>query len=484
MWEDASLIGAMPVLPCRMPAETTTTSTGTARHGSRRRAPTYYYQSPSAVVDGDVRFGKGCVVLPHARICVSRGYRLHVGPFCLFEDFAELVCDGAATTTTDQPRAGDAPAPSAASDHGHAASPLAKAVVTLHIGSHNHLHSYARVHCTVAAATPSPPPLAWQLIGRGNVFHAFAAAVLMALPHPSSSRSAPSAPQLQRFLGDYNVVTTHSAVPLPQGGTSTRDASAAAPLAEPDERGGRLKRLDEHKDAERPLAPADPTEGTAAAAMLQRSVASSALSPSIVALPVEPLPGGASADNPLFRSEEDDAKLSGAHVRTQLPPAASLSTPLSPAVSSNAASSAFQHVIFFSSELRTDGAAGSSSTATSAFGVPRFGARSAAELPVVVQRIAEEANAGPSTTAEVARTAALSVKPQPISSDSPSPGSIGAAPPTAAMLEPYISDVHSDLRSHEEACIVSEVELKCRHYIHQLLDGHGLQPVAARLDGV
>ncbi|TPP54507.1 hypothetical protein CGC21_17745 [Leishmania donovani] len=295
-----------------------TTSAGAAPRGSRRREPTYYYQSLSAVVDGDVRFGEGCVVLPHARIRVPRGYRLHVEPFCLFEDFAELICDGAADAA-DQRHVGEAPP-----------SPSARAAVALHIGSHNHFHSYARVHCA------------------------------MTLSQPLSSLRGTPAPRSRHFFGDYNVVTTYSSVCLQQG------ASAAAPLAD---------------------------EG------------------------------------------------------------ASSSIPSSPAAPRPAASNTFQHVIIFSGEEHTKGADASVTMATSAFCVPRFGARSVAELPVVIQRITDEATADPPATAEM----------------------VGRA----AMLERYISDVHPDLRSHEETRIVTEVEHACRCYIHQLLDDGGLQPVEA-----
>ncbi|CAJ1985663.1 hypothetical protein - conserved [Leishmania donovani] len=336
-----------------------TTSAGAAPRGSRRREPTYYYQSLSAVVDGDVRFGEGCVVLPHARIRVPRGYRLHVEPFCLFEDFAELICDGAADAA-DQRHVGEAPP-----------SPSARAAVALHIGSHNHFHSYARVHCAVAAATlaslssasaaaaAAAASTTWLLMGSGNVFHAFAS-VQMTLSQPLSSLRGTPAPRSRHFFGDYNVVTTYSSVCLQQG------ASAAAPLAD---------------------------EG------------------------------------------------------------ASSSIPSSPAAPRPAASNTFQHVIIFSGEEHTKGADASVTMATSAFCVPRFGARSVAELPVVIQRITDEATADPPATAEM----------------------VGRA----AMLERYISDVHPDLRSHEETRIVTEVEHACRCYIHQLLDDGGLQPVEA-----
>ncbi|CAG9567142.1 conserved hypothetical protein [Leishmania major strain Friedlin] len=329
-----------------------TASAGAAPRGSRRREPAYYYQSLSAVVDGDVRFGVGCVVLPHARIHVPRGYRLHVDPFCLFEDFAELICDGAADAA-DQRHVDEAPA-----------SPTATAAVALHIGSHNHFHSYARVRCAVATATlaslsssAAAPPPTWRLMGSGNIFHAFAS-VQMMLSQPLSSPRGPPAPRLRHFFGDYNVVTTYSSVSLQQG------ASAAAPLAD---------------------------EG------------------------------------------------------------ASSSIPSSPAAPRPAASGTFQHVIVFSGEAHTKGADASVARATGALCVPRFGARSVAELPVVIQRITDEAKAGPPPTAEM----------------------VG----TAAMLERYISDVHPDLRSHEETRIVTEVEHACRCYIHQLLDDGGLQPV-------
>ncbi|CBZ23060.1 conserved hypothetical protein [Leishmania mexicana MHOM/GT/2001/U1103] len=315
-----------------------TTAAGAAPRGSRRREPIYYYQSLSAVVDGDVRFGEGCVVLPHARIRVPRGYRLHVEPFCLFEDFAELICDGAAAAA-DPRHVGEAPP-----------SPSTRAAVALHLGSHNHFHSYARVRCAVAtatlAATATRTPT-WRLMGRGNVFHAFAS-VEMTLSHPVSSLRDPPTPQPRHPFGDYNVVTPYSSVSLQQG--------------------------------------------------------------------------------------------------TSLP------SPSSPAVPRPAAVSMLQHVIIFSGEARhTEGADASAAMATSAFGVPRFGARSVAELPVVIQRITDEAKAAPPPTAEM----------------------VG----TAAMLERYISDVHPDLRSHEEMRIVTEVEHACRCYIHQLLDDGGLQPV-------
>ncbi|GET85430.1 hypothetical protein, conserved [Leishmania tarentolae] len=341
-----------------------TTSAGEARRRSRSREPAYYYQSPSAVVDGDVQFGEGCVVLPHARIFVPLGYRLHVGAFCLFEDFAELICGGTAEAAGHR-HVGDTPS-----------SPAAKAAGTLHIGRHNHLHSYARVRCAVATAVvrSSSSPPSWQLMGSGNVLHPFAS-VQMTLSQPLSSLPGPPAPPPQHIFGDYNVVTTYSSVSLEQG----------------------------------------------------------------------------------------------------IP----LSLPASPGVPRTAASSALQHTILFSREEDTSGANASLAMTVGTFCVPRFGARSIAELPLGIHRIAHEAQEALPPSPSVGGKAAIAATPQPLSPASPPPENTTAAPPAAAILQHYVSDVHPDLRSHEETRICTELERTCRHYLHQLLDDGGVLPVAS-----
>ncbi|KAG5512572.1 hypothetical protein GH5_08541 [Leishmania sp. Ghana 2012 LV757] len=445
------------------------TAAPAAVRGSRRWDPSCYYQSLSAVVDGDVQFGEGCVVLSHARIHVSPGYRLLVGPFCLFEDFSELICDSAAAVAGHR-RVGEGQASSAALADADSASPSWKAAVTLRIGSHNHLHSYARVRCTVATPTQSPcspSSPTWQLMGRGNVLHAFAD-VLMTLPQASLRLARPPAAQAQSFFGNYNVVTTHSRVSLPQ-------AAAAAPSANAGEQGARRPRPDEHRGTQLLDAP-------------QRSVISNELPPSAAALSVETLPKPVPVEERLFHDEDDVDVLGGAHAQTQAPTAysaphpragdcihseaASLSASAGPSIE---ASSGFQHLVFFSSETHTGVAEASAALAASAFSVPRFGARSVAELPVVINRIADEAKAGPETAAETVGTASVVAAPPPFASASPPSGSSAAASPTAAMLERCVSDVHPHLRLHEEKRIIREVERVCRYYIAHFLDDRGLK---------
>ncbi|KAG5488145.1 hypothetical protein LSCM1_08214 [Leishmania martiniquensis] len=201
----------------------------------------------------------------------------------------------------------------------------------------------------------------WRLMGWGNVFHAFACAQ-MTLPLAPLTLASPPAEQPRCLFGDYNVVTTQSSM-FPAAGSR-----GCVPRAPP------------------PIAPRDPSECTAQAATR-----------------VEERP---------FHGEDDGNDLSGAHAEARQPSAPSASQPrasgsspsegassLAPTPPSSEASSAFHRLVFLAGEAHP--------------GV--------AELPVAMQRIADEAQANLQTATERVRSSPVGAPLSLITS---------AAPPT------------------------------------------------------
>lgn len=505
--------------------------------------PAFYYQSPSAVVDGDVRFGEGCVVLPHARIIVPHGVRLHIGPFNLFDDFSALLVEttshggdgGGGARDTGRPPAGA----SNENCDGAAAPPL-----VLCLGSFNHLHSYATVRVVVparetaalaatggaASSSPSPGPAPCSrprvVMGNGNAVHSFASAHLM-------MTSSPATP-----LGDFNVVTTHTSVALPlpthaeehpdvnvnaRAASSpqpvlpgTADASARTAPSQP------TSSTDVNPTAPRPsevqasLLPGQQVQQEAAATLLLRAAgtpwqvraASSAPAPSVETQP----PGRTSVEERLFQDDDVVAtavrEVGLAAAPHEAPGAASSASPVQPSVDfetsrrrADAAicTAALCHIVYLSRPARSRDGARSMMSASPAVApgsvcaVPRYGTRSVAELPIVIRRIADEAK-------EAARgtSAAAGELPSALSPTSPPPPSassaagaahVGGTParlaldavPAALALAQYISDVHPDLRQHAEARLATEVERLCRFYVHRFIDDDaGLRVVDAQ----
>lgn len=485
-----------------------------------RREPTYFYQSASASIEGKVRFSEGCVVLPHARICVPPGFLLEVGPFNLFADFSELHIsashpDGIAPTVQTTPAT----------------------VATLRISSHNHFQSYACV-CfdvqlpTTAAAPegvskdsviPSPAmPRRIELLGSGNVFQSFASVRVRMCGQHVTQKDVTS--EECRFtshpwqLGNFNVFATHAHVALAStdehGGVRDRDETQR----EGSGREGRTALF----FSPAPVMPAlDSIEGlqTAEPSMPGRTFVEERLfqdhssdddeemtkTGSKETAKPSPSPFPAATATTVAARACDDTSCSTVvgNARMAPPPSRIItksqqtaneeaaSSPVD-AASENAAVAAARvsNVIYFShndnagSDLHAGVTDSWAERHNSTIALPRYGIRSVSELPTIIKRIIDE---------EKQKRAHDELQQQPVSSSLPSAASavslepsslLGAAAAAAALsnLADYVDSVHPDLRAHTENGILVAVERVCHFYIRQYIEEADLYPVDSQYD--
>ncbi|KPA73779.1 hypothetical protein ABB37_09667 [Leptomonas pyrrhocoris] len=462
-----------------------------------RRGPSYFYRSSSASIEGSVRFGEGCVVLPHARISVPPGFVLDVGPFTLFADFAELHI------TTSEGVAAQPPPHSPA------------AATKICICSHNHFQSYASVRFHLEAADESgvedqeachsspARATAIELLGTGNVFQPFTSVhARVGTRQPScSSSSSPlhhrdsshrdarasqsNEPALHPWqLGSFNVFTTHSRLRLPlppaavcHGAPATREEVGMPCCVQAEERRG----------SHSPPVPAmPPLDG----ADVHRLEIGEVEANSQAAAPAMSVEGRLFEEH--SRNEGRDAEGDGRAVLSPTPLSSSLvaaGVASSPVVAASASASIstttaaaparMESMVYLSDDDATavrTGAKGSHCT----IALPRYGVRSVAELPTIIKRIIDH------DETPKAERAAHSPSPPPSSSPlriSPAPSSpVAAAAMAAALanLEGYVDSVHPDLRAYAEQRVLAEAEQLCRFYIRQYVEETDLHPVAAQ----
>lgn len=424
------------------------------------REPAYFYKSATAVIDGDVRFSEGCVVLPHARIVVPPGYRLLVGPFTLLAEFAELrltVTHGGPTTVPSSRKAAADPFP-------------------VYVGSHNHIQSYASLRFELSHAAAShlsssaavKPLRRIELMGTGNVFQSFASLhACLTLPEEEGVQ-LPSHAAWQ--LGDFNVCGVHAHVylSLPEAACVTTPAFARQQPPREEEV------VEEGVCAGGVASPAPtmpPLEN------VQRGHHLDATRPPSV----DPsMPGRVSVEERLFQKNSSDDDSGDACNTTTAAGKLLDDSPLPTSSGTAAAASAAaiprldnQVFICSSATLGSSTIASSAAREAEAFGVPRYGTRSVAELPTIIKRILED---------EKQRREAGEAHPSGADAASEPPSPIAAAAAALTSLKGYVESVHPDLRAHTEERTRTEAELLCRFYIHQYIEDRDLYPVDSQHD--
>ncbi|KPI84466.1 hypothetical protein ABL78_6472 [Leptomonas seymouri] len=495
-----------------------------------RREPTYFYKSASASVEGKVRFSEGCVVLPHARICVPPNFVLEVGPFTLFSDFSELHITAS---------------PSSASGATDAAAPAPHAAVTtVRIRSHNHFQSYASLrfdlHAAVSALPQGQPPAALnskvnepalalpseiELLGMGNVFHPFASVhVRMIACAPCALRRIREGGDAQSSeasrqpwqLGDWNVFSAHTRVLLPPRAFDAAPAgrapsglqaeSSRGPLLSPDPITApwEVATVQHIHNDDRSISRGDGEHEEGTAEAYRRATTPT-------------MPGRVSVEERLFdhhSSDEDRAAIDTEAANLSPSPAPSSSVARAAAAAAAAASAptaapsratTTSRVVDEGSASRSppDGARShalrptptrtdnmiymlhdaaealsaemsAAADSSNVVALPRYGVRSVSELPTIVKRIVEEEMQRKEHTEHQQLPSTSPATPEP------SPATATAA--TLANLKSYVSSVHPELRAYTEEHARTQVEQLCRCFIGQYMEEAELQPVDAQCD--
>jgi hypothetical protein len=513
--------------------------TMSAAHARRvRPEPTYFYKSALARVDGDVRFGEGCVVLPYARISVSPGARLEIGPFTLIADFAELhvTTTASATMLTPSPAGAGVSAAATASGGGDErcrTAPSPSAATTLRISSHNHLHSYARVHFDLSSGSSdnshgrshaSPFPACVELLGSGNVFYSFATVhVQMRVraspafttindPNADEQQTSPRAacPSRPWQVGDFNVFTTHCDVHLAAPDESQRPPPLVTAAArEEEKRHGLLL-------SPAPTLPTLGPECAAAAAAAADTQRGAVGGNDAVAEPS--MPGRVSVEERLFQdptSDEDTAEVlpspqqpfpATASSSSSAPPSRTATascvvaappngSPVSPAAAALPSVAAppqarVENTVYLSVDAAGVRRDGDDNGVVTAAALPRYGTRSVSELPTVIKRIIAEEKERRQQEEGRLPLQQQQQQPRPPTqaasppTASPEPGSpvTEAAAAALADLGRYVDTVHPNLRAHTEENILAVVERLCRFHIHQYIADEDLYPVDTQYD--
>ncbi|KAK7194813.1 hypothetical protein NESM_000401700 [Novymonas esmeraldas] len=436
------------------------------RPQQQQQQPKFFYQSPSAIIDGDVRFSEGCVVLPGARVRVPRGYRLCVGPCCIFDDLSELLldCPGAASL------------PLPPQQHQQQQQPPP---VTILMGSHNWVHSYARVH--VQLPPPPPPPLS-----------------ALAVEHQQQQQQQQKNAAVWRLMDDVNVV----------GPFATVHASLLAREGRPL---GSFNFIAPHTSFAVHLACGAPHAEEAVAPSLRPATSPPPVAPpplqhtTTTTTTTTPLQSGrVSVEERLFKDEdgdddEDDDAATHARPRRHRRPTASPPLLSQPRCAQQRGDEerdeeeeeegdgrveedgACEHMVVLSRPRDNDdgGGGGGGDVGAAPLILSRFGVRSTTELPVAVMRIVDETRAVDNSGGgddnlrrAVSPSAGANVIPNTTTA---------TAAAASALLARCVRDVHPELRTHEEARLRREAERVCRLYIHRYIDDCGLRQVDSTL---